>query len=257
MGQRLERDQPVVPMDGPLRHGWLHRQARACRTAPPRPQASPPPRGSRRIPSALRPHRTTGCSATASRGFRLLQLLQGSRGGSMRLAGGAGSLLSDHQPLGRGSRVLLGGLGLLLRLCRRRHRPGRPLLELSGALGQLLGMLAGHQRRLLLAVGHRLGPYQGRTGLLGRPPRPRQRPRRRRPGPDPRSLLARPVGIRLRGRWGRRGFGVGSRLERGGWGQAEPGRGPGHRQAAPPPTPPGSPRPRSRPPATSLPAVTG
>jgi hypothetical protein len=59
-------------------------------------------------------------------------------GGGVRLAGGAGSLLGSRSSLGRGSSVLLSRVGLLLRLARHSHRPGRPLLELLGAVGELL-----------------------------------------------------------------------------------------------------------------------
>ena len=192
------------------------------------------------------------CSATTRRRW-FLQLRQRGHSGSMRLVGGAGGLLGDRQPLSRGGRVLGGGRGLLLRLGRRRSRPGRALLELVGPVGELMGVLAGHPRGLLLPIRHRLGPLQGPRGPA-RPPAaspqapalppaepapwpPDQPPAQVAAGPPPVPL---PRPVRARRLWA---------------GRTRPG--PSRRRAAPARAPPEPPRPRSQPPARWPPATPG
>jgi putative transposase len=78
----------------------------------------------------------------------------------VRVVSGTGGLLSDRTPLGRGGGVLLGGLGLLLRLGRRHSCPGGPLLELDSRRVYLAGVTANpnggwvtqQARNLLLAL---------------------------------------------------------------------------------------------------------
>jgi putative transposase len=81
----------------------------------------------------------------------------------VRVVSGTGGLLSDRTPLGRGGGVLLGGLGLLLRLGRRHSCPGGPLLELDSRRVYLAGVTANpnggwvtqQARNLLLVLGDR------------------------------------------------------------------------------------------------------